>query len=425
MSPDDLYEELSRLLSDDLPAERAEALRRRIEEEPEVARAWADLQAVAGGLEGLADEAPPAALDRRVLASREASEDGFREESMGVAARPRSAGPVTPAPRGGEWTDRTLLRWAPWAMAACLALALFWPRSQPDLVLAEGRQLVEGHVHVLAGDVPVEVDGVAWITVEPPAGSLRVSGQEVDMMDRKTLLAAVAGAAVTVAVLEGYALISDAGDTPARVEAGETRSVGQPARARASERSRVLAPRATPDLKGASPEDLMAEIDRLQAENDGLRLKSTLAQGQAEHYEGVPQEWDDGIPAGFRPDAFTDAMRTAVEGMEDAELLDVDCEEFPCVAVIRSTTDRQDWAAAIDEGLPAAADLGLEGEVGKSIWAHGTRGDEGEVRLAGVAFVPKEQYDEDAHQRTDFRAGQLFEDLSGELLEQEAGAEDP
>lgn len=420
MSRDELYQELSRLLSDDLPADRAEALRRRIEEEPDVALAWADLRAVAEGLDDLPEEAPPAGLDRRVLEGRTPA--GGTPPPAPASAPPRERAPADP------WTDRSLLRWAPWALAACLTLALVWPRSGPDLVLTRGQQLVEGHVHVLAADVPVEVDGVALISVEPPAGSLRVSGQEVNTMDRKTLLAAVAGAAVTVAVIEGYALISDAGDTQSRVEAGETRTVGQPTRANAAERSRKprlgMEPTRT-DWATASPDELLAEIDRLKTENDGLRLQSKMAIGQAEHYEGVPQPWSDDVPASFRPDAFTDAMREAVEGIEDAELLDVDCEEFPCVAVIRSTTDREDWARAIDEGLPDAGALGFEGEVGKSIWAHGTRGDEGEVRLAGVAFVPKDQYDEDAHQRTDFRTGQLLEDISGDVLEQESSEPTP
>ena len=420
MSRDELYQELSRLLSDDLPADRAEALRRRIDEEPEVARAWADLRAVAEGLDDLPEEAPPAGLDRRVL---EGVED--RPEP----ARPKPS-PVRPVLYSEPWSDRSLLRWTPWALAACLAAALIWPRGHQDaeVVLGYGREYVEGHVNLVAGDIRIEVDGSASIQVEPPAGVARVSRQEVMEMDRMTLLGAFAGAAVTVAVIEGYALISDAGDEAVRVEAGETRTVGQPARAKAGELDRKPRPRstATPrDMAGATSEELLAEIDRLQAENENLRLQSTLAMGQAEHYEGVPQPWGDEIPASFRPDAFTDAMREAVEGIEDAELVDVDCEEYPCVAVIRSTTDREDWARAIDEGLPDAASLGLEGEVGKSIWAHGTRGDQGEVKLAGVAFVPKDQYDEDAHQRTDFRTEQLFEEISGDLLEQESSEPTP
>jgi len=419
MSRDELFEELSRLLSDDLPEDRAAALRRRIEEEPEVARAWDEVRAVADGLGDLPEEAPPAELDRKLLR-------GVVEPER---ARPRTRSPVAPTPsRGATWTDRSLLRWAPWVLAACLILALVWPRTGPDLILADGQQLVEGHVHVLAAGLPVEVDGLAWITVEPPAGLPRVSGQEVNTMDRKTLLAAVAGAAVTVAVIEGYALISDGGDGASRVEAGETRTVGQPARASAAERGReprLGAEPARTDWAAASPDELLAEIDRLEAENDGLRLQSKMAIGQAEHYEGLPQPWGDEVPASFRPDAFTEAMREAAEGLEDAELLDVDCEEFPCVAVFRSTTDSQDWARAIQEGLPEAADMGFEGEVGLSIWAHGTRGDEGEVKLAGVSFVPKDQYDEDAHQRTDFRAGQLLEDISGDVLEQEASEPSP
>ncbi len=407
MSRDELYEELSRLLADDLPADRAAALRARIQAEPGVAAAWEEMRALSASLGDLPDEAPPAGLDRRVLAH------GDRAERA-----------VPPAPGQREWTESSLRRWAAWGLAACLVVALLWPRHRDpaEVVLGYGQEVVQGHVNVLAGDVRVEVDGAAAIHVEPPAGMARVSRQEVMEMDRKTLLAAFAGAAVTVAVIEGYALISDAGDTPLRVEAGETRTVGTPVVASARPRAGVDRERAaaSADLSSASPEELLAEIDRLRAENEGLRLQSSVARGVVDHYEGVAQPWSDDVPAPFRPDAFPDAIRDAVAEMEDAELIDVDCEEFPCVAVIRSTTDRHDWAKAMEEGLPRTDELGYEGPVGLSIWAHGTRGDEGEVKLVGVAYTPGEGHDDDVHQRTDFRATQLFEDISGDLMEQEA-----
>jgi hypothetical protein len=402
MSRDELYEELSRLLADDLPADRAATLRARIEGEVEVARAWAEIQQLAAALDDLPAEEPLPARVVQELAS-------------------------PPHARRHDRTDRNMLRWGAWAVAACLALALIWPRHRaaPELVLGYGQEFVDGHVNVLAGDLRIEVDGSASIRVEPPAGVARVSRQEVMEMDRKTLLSAFAGAAVTVAVIEGYALISDAGDDPFRVEAGDTRTVGTPAiaAARTTAPGRDDAPAPSTDLATASPEELLAEIDRLRAENDGLRLQSSVARGVVDHYEGVVQPWPDAVPAPFRPDAFPDAMREAVAEMEDAELLDVDCEEFPCVAMIRTTTEHSDWARAVEEGLPAASDLGHDGPVGLSLWAHGTRGDEGEVRLVGVAYTPRDLHDEDVQQRTDFRATQLFEDLSGELLEPEGGGE--
>ncbi len=112
-----------------------------------------------------------------------------------------------------------------------------------------------------------------------------------------------------------------------------------------------------------------------------------MARGVVDHYEGVPQPWTDAVPAPFRPDAFPDLMREAVGEMDDAELLDVDCEEYACVALIRTTTDQSDWARAVEDGLPETSQLGYDGEVGLSMWAHGTRGDEGEVRLVGVGVV--------------------------------------
>lgn len=115
--------ELMRLLHGELPAEQAQALRARVEREPELAAAWARLERTWGGLElPRAAPAPPAFAQRMLAEAR------------------RQAGPAgrlswAQAPR---WARAT----AAAAVAAGLALGIgagSWvgTRSQePDAVLS-------------------------------------------------------------------------------------------------------------------------------------------------------------------------------------------------------------------------------------------------------------------------------------------------
>ncbi|MEQ1506642.1 MAG: hypothetical protein ABMB14_30725, partial [Myxococcota bacterium] len=168
------YEDLSRLRAGELDDVAAAALWRRIEAEPAVAVAWAELLRLTDDLGHLPEEAPPAHLDARVL--------GLRERAPIPAAR---------------WALGGL------AAAAVLTVALRWPDPPTAITVTEGVQLVDGVAEVRAGDVRVAIDGVTSIAVEPPAGDLREPDQEDPMKAVTAALGgAVAGAVVTVAVLE-------------------------------------------------------------------------------------------------------------------------------------------------------------------------------------------------------------------------------
>lgn len=178
-------------------------------------------------------------------------------------------------------------------------------------------------------------------------------------------------------------------------------------------------PRGGPDEVDA--EALEEEIAELEEELGRLRMESALAKGQLSHYEGDPQPWPEDVPPGFAAEAFEAAAEQAAEAVEHAELLDVDCDEFPCIAVFRSHDEGPDWHAGIHEALPDPE--GYDGEVGKMVWASESRGDEGSAKLLSVAMLPEGAEEQGLHERTEFRANTLTEGLAEEVLAEEAAAE--
>ncbi len=394
------HEELSRLLDGDLPESRAAELRARIATDEELARAWRSMQSMGAALDGLPLESPPAELNRRVIDGEE---------------------PHRPSPREGEGGARSVrgsivLRWLPAAAAAALVLFVLWPSPPPELILTRGSQVVDGQIMVLAADVPVRVDGMARITVEPARSTERVPPQEDTMLDRNTILAAVAGAAVTVAVYEGSALLDTGGENPEILTAGETRTVGSPERGAGllGRRSEARAATRSPGEGTA----LTEKIARLEEELDQLRMEATLARGQLGHYEGTPQPWPDDVPAAFQPEGMESALEKVLAESKDLELMEFDCEEFPCVAVIRSHAEGSDWIEGIRGQLEDTDALGFGDGAGISIWASNSSTDEGDVRLVGYAATPPDAMDEDIQARTSFRASQLLKDSTDGILEQ-------
>lgn len=383
-----IYEELSRLLDGELPEPEADALRARIEAEPDVAAAWEAMRSLPQELASLPATAEPPPLAPATLGQ-----------------------PPDLRPALGRFSRR----WgAAIAVAACVAL--LWSTSRPGPpVMVSGLQIVEGHQTLYAGAVEVEVSGRAIIEVEPPTGLLREQRQEVTEMNRAHLLSALAGAVVTVTVLEGAAVLRPDEGSAVVVETGQSHTLGAPvapataAAADASERVVVQMPGAAPAERERM---LTAEIGRLSGELERARVTASLTRGQLQGQEGTPQPWPEDLAEIYRPAAFEAAIDSALAEVPFGDLEILDCSEFPCFAVVRSHDVGDDWEKPVDEfaGLLRA---GAEGEqTGVMQHLSGFNLGDQQFRFAGLSFGPKGGADDpDLLGRTSFRVESAIEGL--------------
>ncbi len=377
-----LDEQLSRLWDGDLPEAEARALRDRIGREPEVARRWERLRAALAALAALPAERTPPPLR---------------------AARP---------------AKRSWAGLVPWALAA--AAVVLWLRSwpEPDRVLVAGTEWIDGEAQVLAGDVIVEVDGRVQLLVEPAGGVPRGGGadEEDPMWSRSTVVAAVAGAVVTVVVYEGTAVVRAESGAPVVVEAGDRyRTGGSPAAA--------PAPAAAP---GGADEDRQERLARLQAELAAAQealaaaeFEGALTRGQLEAMQGVVSEWPADAPEPLTPDAFRAGLEATLASLPDAKIAEIDCSEYPCLAAIAYTGEgpAADWFTGAEGGIKGWIDTMNLPSVSMSVNTSRFRDDEGHDE-SYLIFGAHSSSDEGVGTRTKYRLDGLVEEIGSRLGEE-------
>jgi hypothetical protein len=269
---------------------------------------------------------------------------------------------------------------------------------------------VSGDAEVLAGDVRVEVDGVARVSVEPGSAGRRGVGAEDLLVDRTHLLAALAGSVVTATVIEGVALLTPADAAPVKVEAGQTHTVGPTDDGEEGVARDRVSRRRTSDRR---PDP---EVAQLRADLDRAKMERAVAVGQLRRVEGEVQPWPADVPAAYRPEAFQRFVTDRAATIPNAEVLVVDCEEFPCLAVLQSHGEGDGWEKAL-----AAVHQDLPKEMGDaSVMALGSESmsDVGTARLYAVGIAPGE-IDADRRKRLKARADAAMEDLAAEITGEE------
>ena len=205
------HEDLSRLLDAELDFEQAKQLRRDLDTEPELAARWEKMLRLDADLSALNDPPAPPHLDQSILENAPA--------------------PKVMAPQG-----QPSKRWAYALLAAGVLLAATpllaltdWAQEPAEFAMASGSQWVNGTTQVrLPDDRTLQVDGRALILVDAPTPLPRGWAQEGEM-NPQVLLAAAAGAAITITVYAGRATLHGP-DGDVEVAAGESHSTrsGQP-----------------------------------------------------------------------------------------------------------------------------------------------------------------------------------------------------
>ncbi len=368
-----LDEQLSQLMSGEMSAHERAALEARIADEPHVAERWRQLQALILDLENLPEQPPPAHLDAAVVG--------------------------TPAARRS---------WAPVAFAAALAAAvllLAWPSPPTHLVPTAGSQWVEGRVQLDLHEAVVQIDGSAHIFVEPNSDLVRVGGQEVDMQ-RQALIGALAGATLTIAVYEGRA---EVGDT--ELTAGESTTLTLPGAAPtiATESARPRPQR--PDAATAQElTTLRTRVAELESALKVSQVTQAITSGQLAAVQGGEVPWPADLPEAWTADAWTREFEAAVALSPDAEIVEVDCSEYPCVAVL--TAPGPDDPDAHGTGLGEQISKRMQEVLGKSnaMLMETVRTDDqrSEATIGLAMFSGNTEHDQDAQTRTRFRLEQLL-----------------
>lgn len=132
-----------------------------------------------------------------------------------------------------------------------------------------------------------------------------------------------------------------------------------------------------------------------------LQLSERLLEGQLGPMGGLPSPWDADVPDGEREPAVRAALAAAAAELDDVDMLDVHCEEYPCIATAvlhgRSTDFLNRWVDSA--GLEArqwsvSGKIIVDGEPG----AHG-------VAILGTALAPE------VGERASVRASRVMEAL--------------
>ena len=172
-----------------------------------------------------------------------------------------------------------------------------------------------------------------------------------------------AGVLVTVAVTQGVAWVSQPGsDHAVEVRPGEAHTVQGQAVGGADaavvgipEGRRMVVPPIGEDLPA---EERIAALQQAVAE---LTFERDALRGQVAAAGGVPMDWPEALPEALRPEGFEATLRAAL-GDSGYRVGEIDCSEYPCLAVLD--------LGVVDDPMIAAQDVsgvlrdGTEGVLG-------------------------------------------------------------
>ena len=135
-----------------------------------------------------------------------------------------------------------------------------------------------------------------------------------------------------------------------------------------------------------------------------LRLENAVLSGQVNALQGTESLWPDQAPETLTPERYTGLLRTLFADEQLGTLGDVDCSEYPCVAVVARSSPDASWGEAVRSTLTRALSQGnSEGIGGVGLWVSQSDGAEGSVGRMAIALMPTD-FNEEAKQRLAHRA---------------------
>ena len=321
-----------------------------MDDDPQVRAAYEEIRAAVEDVALLNDPAPPADLDARVLGHA----------------------PATRRPRRS---------FVPFAAAALLAaaatVALLLRPGPPTVTLLEGSHLVEGRADILAAGVPIAVDGVARVDVDPPH--------------------------VSVSVTEGRARLTGPGGS-LTISPGETHTLGGTTAETGSQ-------------GGALLRDETARIAALERQVEELRqalaeaeFTSAVARGQLTASQGEPAEWPADVPEAYRQAAFERNLASTISELPGAEIHAVDCSEYPCIATLKVDEPAEGWEKQVELYLEK---LAASHYPESDTWMAIAKADADGTVYGGVglALTPEYTLSEEIRTRTQFRVTSLLGEI--------------
>jgi hypothetical protein len=156
-----------------------------------------------------------------------------------------------------------------------------------------------------------------------------------------------------------------------------------------------------------------AELAALRATLDATRAAAADAEKRAEAVEGKPRDWPADLLPAYRGEALEARLNTMLQKTGLGTLADLNCDEYPCVAVIQAKNGSPHWQKDLQAALQ---DLAASGDFGSgtniSMWgSHRETPDGNPTTLSAVALTPKDDYDDELHKRTSNRAGAELNNL--------------
>jgi hypothetical protein len=151
---------------------------------------------------------------------------------------------------------------------------------------------------------------------------------------------------------------------------------------------------ATPVAATASPPPTLpvAAAPTPEAQtNAALRSRLALAEGQLEASEGHESKWPANVAPEYSKDAVAKQLQKFIVDRGLAKIDHLDCEEFPCVAVLQLADNGPDAGQKLHDALREMSNASYQGRVALSISSSRRGQGSAATTVAGVSVAPDDE----------------------------------